>query len=227
MKVPGIAFDPDPRELLPGPSTKRGGYGLGIPVAWKICHAHGRYHRHPAQRAGRYPGDPLTPALRACGRSVGVARACAPPPPAPRTARAPRCRPLPERVVHGESAVRGTQRAGTRGGPRFSSSTTRRCLHARVGRKLRRNGVEGLLATDLAQARAVLRPPQARSGPARHAAAGRIGPRLPPRASRGRPCRRAGAGAHRLRRAAGCGSGDEGACRRLPDQTRRPRRAGW
>jgi len=38
---PGIAFEPDPRELSPGPSTKRGGYGLGIPVAWKICHAHG------------------------------------------------------------------------------------------------------------------------------------------------------------------------------------------
>lgn len=38
---PGIAFDPDPRELSPGPSTKRGGYGLGLPVAWKICHAHG------------------------------------------------------------------------------------------------------------------------------------------------------------------------------------------
>ena len=38
---PGIAFDPDPSELSPGPSDKRGGYGLGIPVAWKICHAHG------------------------------------------------------------------------------------------------------------------------------------------------------------------------------------------
>ena len=38
---PGIAFEPDPRELSPGPSTKTGGYGLGIPVAWKICHAHG------------------------------------------------------------------------------------------------------------------------------------------------------------------------------------------
>ena len=38
---PGIAFEPDPRELSPGPSTKKGGYGLGIPVAWKICHAHG------------------------------------------------------------------------------------------------------------------------------------------------------------------------------------------
>ena len=38
---PGISFEPDPRELAPGPSTKRGGYGLGIPVAWKICQAHG------------------------------------------------------------------------------------------------------------------------------------------------------------------------------------------
>ena len=38
---PGIAFAPDPQELSPGPSTKRGGYGLGIPVAWKICRAHG------------------------------------------------------------------------------------------------------------------------------------------------------------------------------------------
>ena len=38
---PGISFDPDPRGLSPGPTTKRGGYGLGIPVAWKICQAHG------------------------------------------------------------------------------------------------------------------------------------------------------------------------------------------
>ena len=38
---PGIAFEPEPRELSPGPSDKKGGYGLGIPVAWKICHAHG------------------------------------------------------------------------------------------------------------------------------------------------------------------------------------------
>ena len=38
---PGIAFEPNPRELSPGPSTKRGGFGLGIPVAWKICKAHG------------------------------------------------------------------------------------------------------------------------------------------------------------------------------------------
>ena len=38
---PGISFEPNPRELSPGPSTKRGGFGLGIPVAWKICTAHG------------------------------------------------------------------------------------------------------------------------------------------------------------------------------------------
>ena len=38
---PGISFEPQPRELAPGPSTKRGGFGLGIPVAWKICQAHG------------------------------------------------------------------------------------------------------------------------------------------------------------------------------------------
>ena len=37
----GIDFIPDPRELSPGPTTKRGGYGLGIPVAFKICQAHG------------------------------------------------------------------------------------------------------------------------------------------------------------------------------------------
>lgn len=38
---PGISFEPEPHELSPGPSTKKGGYGLGIPVAWKICLAHG------------------------------------------------------------------------------------------------------------------------------------------------------------------------------------------
>ena len=37
----GIDFVPHPRELSPGPSTKRDGYGLGIPVAFKICQAHG------------------------------------------------------------------------------------------------------------------------------------------------------------------------------------------
>ncbi len=38
---PGISFEPDPRELVQGPSTKRGGHGLGIPAACKICQAHG------------------------------------------------------------------------------------------------------------------------------------------------------------------------------------------
>ena len=38
---PGISFEPEPRGLSPGPTTKKGGYGLGIPVAWKICEAHG------------------------------------------------------------------------------------------------------------------------------------------------------------------------------------------
>ena len=37
----GIDFVPAPRELSPGPSNTRGGYGLGIPVAFKICQAHG------------------------------------------------------------------------------------------------------------------------------------------------------------------------------------------
>ncbi len=38
---PGMPFQPDPRELSPGPSTKRFGTGLGIPVAYKVCRAHG------------------------------------------------------------------------------------------------------------------------------------------------------------------------------------------
>jgi signal transduction histidine kinase len=38
---PGIAFDPNPHDLTPGPSTKRFGTGLGIPFAFKICQAHG------------------------------------------------------------------------------------------------------------------------------------------------------------------------------------------
>ena len=37
---PGISFEPAPHELAPGPTTKKGGFGLGIPVAWKICQAH-------------------------------------------------------------------------------------------------------------------------------------------------------------------------------------------
>ncbi len=37
----GIPFQPEPSELTPGPSTKRFGTGLGIPIAFKICHTHG------------------------------------------------------------------------------------------------------------------------------------------------------------------------------------------
>ena len=45
---PGLQFEPEPRGLVPGPSTKRRGTGLGIPVAHKIAEAHGwslRYTR--------------------------------------------------------------------------------------------------------------------------------------------------------------------------------------
>ncbi|MDZ7736413.1 MAG: HAMP domain-containing sensor histidine kinase [Gammaproteobacteria bacterium] len=38
---PGIPFTPQPSNLSPGPSTKRFGTGLGIPIANKICQAHG------------------------------------------------------------------------------------------------------------------------------------------------------------------------------------------
>lgn len=37
----GIPFSPEPRNLGPGPTTKRYGTGLGIPVAYKICQTHG------------------------------------------------------------------------------------------------------------------------------------------------------------------------------------------
>jgi signal transduction histidine kinase len=37
----GLAFDPKPGSLAPGPTTKRLGTGLGIPFAFKVCHAHG------------------------------------------------------------------------------------------------------------------------------------------------------------------------------------------
>ena len=36
----GIPFRPEPSELTPGPTTKRFGTGLGIPIAFKICHTH-------------------------------------------------------------------------------------------------------------------------------------------------------------------------------------------
>lgn len=38
---PGLPFEPKPRNLEPGPSTKRFGTGLGIPIAFKICQKHG------------------------------------------------------------------------------------------------------------------------------------------------------------------------------------------
>lgn len=38
---PGLPFDPQPHQLSPGPSTKRFGTGLGIPIAFKICQQHG------------------------------------------------------------------------------------------------------------------------------------------------------------------------------------------
>lgn len=38
---PGIPFEPAARDLEPGPSTKRYGTGLGIPIAFKICQNHG------------------------------------------------------------------------------------------------------------------------------------------------------------------------------------------
>jgi signal transduction histidine kinase len=37
----GIPFRPQPTGLAPGPSTKRFGTGLGIPIAFKICGTHG------------------------------------------------------------------------------------------------------------------------------------------------------------------------------------------
>lgn len=45
---PGMPFDPAPGDLLPGPSTKRFGTGLGIPIAYKVLRAHGwelAFHR--------------------------------------------------------------------------------------------------------------------------------------------------------------------------------------
>lgn len=38
---PGMPFIPQPGGLSPGPSFKRMGTGLGIPVAFKVCRAHG------------------------------------------------------------------------------------------------------------------------------------------------------------------------------------------
>lgn len=38
---PGMPFVPEPNGLTPGPTTKRFGTGLGIPVAFKVTRAHG------------------------------------------------------------------------------------------------------------------------------------------------------------------------------------------
>jgi nitrogen fixation/metabolism regulation signal transduction histidine kinase len=38
---PGLPFEPKSGTLEPGPSTKRYGTGLGIPIAFKICQKHG------------------------------------------------------------------------------------------------------------------------------------------------------------------------------------------
>ncbi len=37
----GMPFLPDPTRLEPGPTTKRFGTGLGIPIAFKVCKTHG------------------------------------------------------------------------------------------------------------------------------------------------------------------------------------------
>ena len=37
----GLPFEPRPGDLEPGPSTKKRGTGLGIPIAYKICQSHG------------------------------------------------------------------------------------------------------------------------------------------------------------------------------------------
>lgn len=37
----GLPFEPKPGNLEPGPSTKKFGTGLGIPIAFKICQKHG------------------------------------------------------------------------------------------------------------------------------------------------------------------------------------------
>jgi signal transduction histidine kinase len=38
---PGLPFEPKSSNFEPGPSTKRFGTGLGIPIAYKICQKHG------------------------------------------------------------------------------------------------------------------------------------------------------------------------------------------
>ena len=49
---PGLPFKPEPGNLEPGPSTKRFGTGLGIPIAYKICQSHGWNLGFEVQDAG-------------------------------------------------------------------------------------------------------------------------------------------------------------------------------
>jgi len=49
---PGIPFTPVPGSLGPGPTTKRFGTGLGIPVAFKICQLHGWELKFEVMQAG-------------------------------------------------------------------------------------------------------------------------------------------------------------------------------
>lgn len=49
----GLPFEPEPKQLTPGPSTKSFGTGLGIPIAFKICQQHGwKLNFSPAEATG-------------------------------------------------------------------------------------------------------------------------------------------------------------------------------
>ncbi len=61
---PGMRFDPKPSNLAPGPTTKRFGTGLGIPIAFKICQAHGwtlDFHSHNSGGTEVVIAAPLAP----------------------------------------------------------------------------------------------------------------------------------------------------------------------
>ena len=67
---PGMRFDPKPGNLAPGPSTKRFGTGLGIPIAFKICQAHGwtlDFHSHNSNGTEVVIAAPLAPTQEARG----------------------------------------------------------------------------------------------------------------------------------------------------------------
>ncbi|TSA48512.1 MAG: HAMP domain-containing protein [Nitrosomonadales bacterium] len=49
---PGMPFTPEYSILIPGPSTKRFGTGLGIPFAYKVCEAHGGGINFAAREGG-------------------------------------------------------------------------------------------------------------------------------------------------------------------------------